>query len=95
MQVVKNCDIPLSWQYNLSIFLCLQIYMETLLTQLNYHLWAKWSDFGSITLEVQYFVKVNKDNLSQIMQKIIWIGFDKNLKAAHVQLSNNVRFLDG
>lgn len=69
--------------------------MESLLTQLNYHLWAKWSDFGSVTLEVQYFVKVNKDNLSQIMQKIIWIGFDKNLKAAHVQLSNNVRFLDG
>lgn len=69
--------------------------MESLLTQLNFHLRAKWSDFGSITLEVQYFVKVNKDNLSQIMQKIIWIGFDKNLKAAHVQLSNNVRFLDG
>lgn len=69
--------------------------METLLTQLNYHPRAEWSDFGSITLEVQYFVKVNKDNLSQIMQKIIWIGFDKNLKAAHVQLSNNVRFLDG
>lgn len=69
--------------------------MESLLTQLNYHLRAKWSDFGSITLEVQYFVRVNKDNLSQIMQKIIWIGFDKNLKAAHVQLSNNVRFLDG
>lgn len=69
--------------------------MESLLTQLNYHLRAKWSDFGSITLEVQYFVRVNKDNLSQIMQKIIWIGFDKNLKAAHVQRSNNVRFLDG
>lgn len=69
--------------------------MESLLTQLNFHLRAKWSDFGSITLEVQYFVRVNKDNLSQIMQKIIWIGFDKNLKAAHVQLSNNVRFLDG
>lgn len=69
--------------------------MESLLTQLKYHLRAKWSDFGSITLEVQYFVKVIKDNLSQIMQKIIWIGFDKILKAAHVQLSNNVIFLDG